>query len=251
MDQKSKELYRKRVCENVLRNRKRRKEILLLEFGGHCQICGYSENIEAFEFHHINPDEKERSISSMLGHCSLKRIREEAKKCVLLCSNCHRAVHAGKATIEHLTKPTIYVPSETDSLNLLLSDDVKYRRNVGTRTLQICPVCRKEFRPAREQKYCSVACAHQPTTRLHIDARDLAYWVAHYPTTTVASHFGVSSNTIIKRCKKLGISRDSFWCKQRKTSSNIVSLTEFLQLKMQVDEMSRILEKLKLQINDQ
>jgi hypothetical protein len=50
--------------------------------------------MEALEFHHLNAARKDFGISSQ-GHTrSWSKIREELDKCVLLCANCHREVHA-------------------------------------------------------------------------------------------------------------------------------------------------------------
>ncbi len=60
--------------------------------GGGCQVCGYDKCIDALEFHHIDPAEKDSVISDLF---SLKKMKAEADKCALLCANCHREVHAG------------------------------------------------------------------------------------------------------------------------------------------------------------
>ena len=61
--------------------------------GGCCSICGYDGCIEALEFHHIDPSEKDFGISSKGYTRSWERVKEEIDRCVLLCANCHREVH--------------------------------------------------------------------------------------------------------------------------------------------------------------
>lgn len=61
--------------------------------GGKCNICGYSRCIKALEFHHLDPSEKDFSLSVVSK--SFESIKPELDKCVLLCANCHREVHAG------------------------------------------------------------------------------------------------------------------------------------------------------------
>jgi hypothetical protein len=61
--------------------------------GGCCQICNYSKCLEALDFHHIEEQSKSFNLSSRMT--SFKAIKEELDKTVLLCSNCHREVHAG------------------------------------------------------------------------------------------------------------------------------------------------------------
>ena len=83
---------------NYLKQKQRgllRKIQLINEFGGKCQECGYNKNIAVLEFHHINPDEKDFSISDRNIKLDWEKIKKELDKCVLVCSNCHREIHAG------------------------------------------------------------------------------------------------------------------------------------------------------------
>lgn len=62
--------------------------------GGKCQICGYNKCNEALDFHHIDPKTKSFNISG--NHCRRwNLVKEEIDKCVMVCSNCHREIHAG------------------------------------------------------------------------------------------------------------------------------------------------------------
>jgi len=62
--------------------------------GGCCQVCGYDKYQGALEFHHKDPSEKDFSLSSK-GHCKAwVKVKKELDKCVLVCSNCHREIHA-------------------------------------------------------------------------------------------------------------------------------------------------------------
>ena len=58
-----------------------------------CEHCG--ENHPAtLDFHHSNPNEKENNISNMVKDgFSKENILKEMKKCIILCSNCHRKLH--------------------------------------------------------------------------------------------------------------------------------------------------------------
>lgn len=61
--------------------------------GGKCERCGYDGHQAAFEFHHKDPTQKDFAIGSAANK-SWKVIKEEIKKCELLCSNCHRIEHS-------------------------------------------------------------------------------------------------------------------------------------------------------------
>lgn len=77
---------------------KRRKELrqkAINLWGGKCKICGYKKCDKALEFHHIDGKDKEFGISQRGVTRSWKKVEQELKKCILICANCHREVHAG------------------------------------------------------------------------------------------------------------------------------------------------------------
>lgn len=71
-----------------------RKKYLIDLKGGVCEICGYSKNIAAMEFHHIIPSLKEIKLDSRsISNHSMDKLIKEVAKCQLLCANCHRELH--------------------------------------------------------------------------------------------------------------------------------------------------------------
>jgi DNA invertase Pin-like site-specific DNA recombinase len=79
------------LSRNVVEWRKRKKIELLEYKGGKCEKCGYNKCVDALEFHHIDPNEKDFTISGKSW--SFDRLKNEVDKCILLCSNCHREIH--------------------------------------------------------------------------------------------------------------------------------------------------------------
>lgn len=75
--------------------RHRLKVRAVAAIGGRCSGCGLREPIEALEFHHLDPATKEFGISTDGIARRWDKIEAELAKCVLLCANCHREVHAG------------------------------------------------------------------------------------------------------------------------------------------------------------
>ena len=64
-----------------------------------CACCDESA-VECMDFHHIDPSTKDRSVSELVGNnVSWIRIIKEVNKCVVVCSNCHRKIHAGTLTL--------------------------------------------------------------------------------------------------------------------------------------------------------
>jgi transposase len=88
--------YRCMQCrvEAVARRRRSVRDTLIAEAGGRCAICAYDRCPGALHFHHLDPATKRFSIRSGRSP-ALHRLREEAQKCVLLCSNCHAEVESG------------------------------------------------------------------------------------------------------------------------------------------------------------
>lgn len=68
--------------------------------GGKCARCGYNTCIKALEFHHIDPSQKDFTISN--DRFKLHEAVQESKKCILICSNCHKELHDNLWNIEDL-----------------------------------------------------------------------------------------------------------------------------------------------------
>lgn len=68
--------------------------------GGKCIRCGYDKCLKALEFHHIDPSKKDFTISN--DHFKLQEAVEETKKCILICSNCHKEFHDGMWSLDEL-----------------------------------------------------------------------------------------------------------------------------------------------------
>lgn len=92
--QKSK-IYAKLNRDKIRDRQAQRKKECVEILGGRCMLCGNVVHPSAFDFHHINPNEKESSIKDLIN-CSWKRIKEELIKCKLVCANCHRKYHYEK-----------------------------------------------------------------------------------------------------------------------------------------------------------
>ena len=90
--------YRCRACsvEAVARRRRRVRRILVSEAGGKCALCGYNATVSALQFHHFDPKTKSFGLSARGVTRSLEKLRDEARKCILLCANCHAAVESGE-----------------------------------------------------------------------------------------------------------------------------------------------------------
>ncbi len=61
--------------------------------GNKCFKCKKTYPLPCYDFHHINPAEKDFTISSIKTKKLYDHIKKELDKCHLLCANCHRIEH--------------------------------------------------------------------------------------------------------------------------------------------------------------
>jgi len=95
----SKKVYRRHKCKYCYQKTKKKlqekhkKWIIEYKKKHKCKRCGFSDH-RALVFHHINENDKKFNIADRLYyHYGLERIQKELKKCMILCSNCHRILH--------------------------------------------------------------------------------------------------------------------------------------------------------------
>lgn len=71
---------------------RQRVKVKAIEYkGGNCQLCGYNKCVRSLQFHHLDPSQKDFSISGK--SISWERIKNELDKCILICANCHGEEH--------------------------------------------------------------------------------------------------------------------------------------------------------------
>lgn len=89
------ELHKKNVYRNSLLYKQQLRDWVNTEIRkGGCALCDEKE-ICCLEFHHVDQSEKEELVSYLIGTNSRGRLEIELNKCAVVCSNCHRKIHAG------------------------------------------------------------------------------------------------------------------------------------------------------------
>jgi len=86
--------YKKNYLEKRRQNHKAKVQYIQdYKISKGCSICGYNENPRFLGFHHPD-DNKEYNVSeAVTQNMSLKNIKEEMDKCILLCGSCHPKLH--------------------------------------------------------------------------------------------------------------------------------------------------------------
>lgn len=136
--------------QDVINHVRKRKKDLISIFDSKCCICGFNQFQEALEFHHVDPTQKEFGITSSSAVTrALDKQIIEAKKCVLVCANCHRGIHAG-----YIKVPDDYTKFfNEDRAEYLLKENEKLKHGVK----YYCQRCGTII-STKNAKYC-VECA--------------------------------------------------------------------------------------------
>lgn len=133
--------------------RKRTKQRIVDAMGGKCVECDYDACISALELHHLNPTEKLFSFGSIRARPrAWKSIVMELKKCIMVCSNCHREIETG-IRVTHKKSSFDKEYEEYTDLGKYSHLETMYKFKVK------CVNCKTEFNAYRKScKYCSEKC---------------------------------------------------------------------------------------------
>lgn len=154
-------------------------------FDSKCCKCGYCKNYAALEFHHVDPKQKDSSWTKM-RELPWKEIIKELKKCILLCSNCHREEHWPDAVFEK---------HENKQIKNYLNQEIK---PTGS-----CPKCGTEV---YRTKYCSVECSTFSKRKVRRPSKNkLQKLLSENAWVKVAAMYGVSDNAVRKWAKQYKI----------------------------------------------
>ena len=175
----------------VINHIKKRKQDLVSVLGGKCCICGFDQFVEALDFHHVNPKEKSFGIGA--SNCTTRALDvqlQEVRKCVLVCANCHRGIHAGYIEI-----PKDYQLLFNEEIAAkLLSEN--YDRRFGKKHL--CQRCGVELKT--NSTYC-VDCAKLVQRKVDRPSREeLKTLIRTIPFVQIAKQYNVTDNAIRKWC---------------------------------------------------
>lgn len=82
-----------------------RKIEIVRNMGGKCSRCGYSGNLSAFHFHHLDPSKKNFRLDlRAISNRKIEAVQLEVDKCILLCANCHAETHNPRLNMGALLK---------------------------------------------------------------------------------------------------------------------------------------------------
>lgn len=174
--------------KDLLKHQHTTKERVVYVMGESCQLCGYNKCNKALELHHINPKEKESSISGNLLNNSWDKLCGELQKCILLCSNCHKEVHDNLDNFSFISSFNLEKASEIKELIYDLNHHKYY----------YCKSCGKKI-------YNSGLCLECSNLNKRISERPnrevLKNEIRKIPFLTLGKKYNVSDSAIRKWCK--------------------------------------------------
>lgn len=180
--------------------RRHRKANLIKVCGNKCNICGYNKLQNALEFHHIDPSQKSYGIASD-GTChDLEKDLAEVKKCILVCANCHREVHANFYTVEKILQYKIF---DEDFANELREQ----KKQQATKTITYCKNCGIKIGNDTVNQLCFTCYGLTRRTCARPSREELKYMIRHMPFTQIALKFNVTDNAIRKWCDSMSLPR--------------------------------------------
>ena len=184
---------KKMSYQNIKDYRQRLKERAIYVMGEKCQCCGYNKCITALEFHHLIPEQKDFSFGSNTNK-SWADTREELKKCILVCANCHREIHSD--LIDNSSLISSFNIEKSKEIDLLVE-------NIKKKKIFYCKECGVEI--WRGSTYCPT-CAKIKSRLIERPSRnELKNLIRTVPFTKLGKKFGVSDNTIRKWCIAVGL----------------------------------------------
>ena len=214
--------------QSIIRQQKLKIEAVEYK-GGSCISCNYNKYPGALEFHHLDPNKKDFSIGQMKCR-SLNSIKEELDKCILLCSNCHKEIHAvylkyENETITEITPETLEwnlsVSNKHETikkdLNLILQ---RYKNKETSKDISndydVTPTYLLKLLSEEGIKISDIPEQHDvihPKKGKYPSDEELSKLVWLKPSQQLAKEFGVSDVALAKHCKKRGIEKPTrgYW----------------------------------------
>ena len=92
--EKCKTCFKKQATDRM----KETRNFAVSYLGNKCKRCGFDEFKCSLDIHHLVPSKKDKTFSSYQGWTN-KRLIKELSNCILLCRNCHQAVHSNLCSV--------------------------------------------------------------------------------------------------------------------------------------------------------
>ena len=216
------EFLEKSNYRSLKKARQRLKKKLVDYKGGKCEICGYDKCINALDFHHLNPNEKDFCISNYMV-LSFDKLKKEVDKCILVCANCHREIHAKENEEKEIAmekkEKEIYteilnnrntykefITKVKDSYKFLIYTDIinDMKQNMSREEIfSKYHINNKTFNKFLKENNLEYSKAKKVTIKPNKE--ELIDLLKENSKSSIGRVFGVSCSAVIKWCKKYNI----------------------------------------------
>ena len=226
-------MYAARNVERVVDWRRNTKRKLIEYKGGKCEICNYCKDVpSAYDFHHIDPSQKEFNISGKGIPRKLELLKKEVDKCKLLCKVCHAELHENlyiesreKTKLRYMErleyKKTIMLEKEKEKEKVIKPIQEKLQRNKYRYSIseRKCKFCEILFKPKLDRiNYCSVNCfSKSRITSNKPSLEELKKLIWKIPSTKIADIYKVSDVTIMDWALDYGLEKPprGYWARKK------------------------------------
>ncbi|MBR9705542.1 hypothetical protein GOV14_00755 [Candidatus Pacearchaeota archaeon] len=176
--------------------RKERKNKLVEAFGSCCSFCKYDRCHKALEFHYVDPSEKNITISTLGILTKWVKIIKEIKKCIMVCSNCHREIHSGMISQKQVKN--IYQENFIEVMRKLDEEVQRWTNKSKNKKNYYCVDCNKII--DKRAKRCAF-CYNLNRKKNRPPKEQLLKEIKETNYCAVGRKYGVSDNAIRKWLK--------------------------------------------------
>ena len=179
------------INENIKRCTQLRKDNLIKVFNSKCCLCGFDTYHSALEFHHVDPSKKVFGLSGSGLMKNMEDQLEEAKKCILVCANCHRGIHH-----EGLEIPSNWETLFDNNIATIILEEYYDKKQIHK---HYCSICGIEISRWGEKCENCAKIAQRYTDRPNRE--ELKKLIRTKSFVKIGEQYGVSDNAIRKWCK--------------------------------------------------
>ncbi len=164
-----------------------------------CAIC-IEKDPCCLDFHHKNKN-KDRNVSDWVRLKNKNKVISEIQKCICVCSNCHRKIHANKINCPHIQFQEQELKKIIEEFMKKNPWVVEYKRNTKPKNLK--NNCIKCGQKTNNLKYCSTKCSGLNKRKVERPpVEEVEEKLKTMSMLAVAKIYGVTDNSVRKWLKK-------------------------------------------------
>lgn len=147
-----------------------------------------------------------KRIPIELEHIDGDNTNNELSNLCMLCPNCHAQTDTYKGKNKKSVREKKHIQEILNFENSFERSEIKDKvgKKIRISKIKKCEECGNEYK-GKNKKYCSRVCMHLSQKKFLLTYKELKEIIWKYPRTKIGEMYGVSDNTVLKRCKLLDI----------------------------------------------